>query len=80
MPVTDLLTGEIRQTAIFVAILGASNYTCCDVTYWYLKMELDGHKIVVQGSDAYPASSGPNVSKEFREFFRAVKNLVGLEP
>lgn len=57
-----------------------SAHSCCDVTYWYLKIELDGQKIVVQGADAYPASTGPNVSKEFREFFLAVKNLVGLEP
>ena len=57
-----------------------SAHSCCDVTYWYLRVELDRQKIVVQGADAYPASTGPNVSKEFRELFLAVKNLVGLEP
>ena len=33
VPVTDPLTGEIRQAAIFVAVLGASNYTYCDATW-----------------------------------------------
>jgi len=27
MPVTDAKTGEVRKTQIFVAVLGASNYT-----------------------------------------------------
>lgn len=31
VPVTDPL-GEIRQAAIFGAVLGASNYTYCDAT------------------------------------------------
>lgn len=33
VPVTEPLTGEIRQAAIFVAVLGASNYTYCDATW-----------------------------------------------
>ena len=33
VPVTDPLTGEIRQAAVFVAVLGASNYTYCDATW-----------------------------------------------
>ena len=33
VPVTDPLTGEIRQAAIFVAVLGASNYTYSDATW-----------------------------------------------
>lgn len=33
VPVTDPLTGEIRQAALFVAVLGASNYTYCDATW-----------------------------------------------
>lgn len=33
VPVTDPITGEIRQAAIFVAVLGASNYTYCDATW-----------------------------------------------
>jgi transposase len=32
VPITDPLTGEIRQAAIFVAVLGASNYTYCEAT------------------------------------------------
>jgi len=55
-----------------------SPHSCCDVTYWYLRLELDGQKIVVRGADAYPASSGPVASKEFREFLLAVKRLIGL--
>jgi transposase len=31
--VTDPMTGEIRQAAIFVAVLGASNYTYCEATW-----------------------------------------------
>ncbi|MDI6866277.1 hypothetical protein [Methanoculleus sp.] len=57
-----------------------SPHSCCDVVYWYLRLELDGQKIVARGADAYPASSGPAVSKEFREFLLAVKRLIGLEP
>lgn len=33
VPVTDQYTGEIRQTQVFVAVLGASNYTYCDATW-----------------------------------------------
>ena len=33
VPVTDPMTGEIRQAAIFVAVLGASNYTYCEATW-----------------------------------------------
>jgi transposase len=31
--VIDPMTGEIRQAAIFVAVLGASNYTFCEATW-----------------------------------------------
>jgi len=31
--ITDPMTGEIRQAAIFVAVLGASNYTYCEATW-----------------------------------------------
>lgn len=33
VPVTDPLSGEIRQAAIFVAVLGASNYTYSEATW-----------------------------------------------
>ena len=33
VPITDPMTGEIRQAAIFVAVLGASNYTYCEATW-----------------------------------------------
>ena len=33
VPIVDPMTGEIRQAAIFVAVLGASNYTYCDATW-----------------------------------------------
>jgi transposase len=33
VPVIDRLTGEIKQAQIFVAVLGASNYTYCEATW-----------------------------------------------
>lgn len=33
VPVIDARTGEIRQAQIFVAVLGASNYTYCEATW-----------------------------------------------
>lgn len=33
VPINDRLTGEIRQAEIFVAVLGASNYTYADATW-----------------------------------------------
>ena len=33
VPVVDPMTGEIGQAAIFVAVLGASNYTYCEATW-----------------------------------------------
>lgn len=33
MPVIDTRTGEIRDAQIFVAVLGASNYTYCEATW-----------------------------------------------
>lgn len=33
VPVIDALTGEVRQAQIFVAVLGASNYTCAEATW-----------------------------------------------
>lgn len=33
VPITDPMTGEIRQAAIFVAVLGASSYTYCEATW-----------------------------------------------
>ena len=33
VPVIDPMTGEIRQAAIFVAVLGASNFTYCEATW-----------------------------------------------
>lgn len=33
VPVIDPATGEMRQAAIFVAVLGASNYTYCEATW-----------------------------------------------
>ncbi|HAG59433.1 MAG TPA: IS21 family transposase [Arthrobacter bacterium] len=33
MPVTDPATGEVRQAQIFVAVLGASNYTYAEATW-----------------------------------------------
>jgi transposase len=33
MPVVDPATGEIREAQIFVAVLGASNYTYAEATW-----------------------------------------------
>ena len=33
VPIIDPMTGEIRQAAIFVAVLGASNYAYCEATW-----------------------------------------------
>ncbi|MDK2990506.1 MAG: hypothetical protein PWR16_2035 [Methanoculleus sp.] len=55
-------------------------HSCCDVTYWHLRMEMDGEHTVVRGANAYPGSDGPEVSKQFREFLTAVKRLIGREP
>src|SRR5262249_47843217 len=33
MPVVDALTGEVRAAAIFIAVLGASNYTFAEATW-----------------------------------------------
>lgn len=33
VPIVDPMTGEIRQAALFVAVLGASNYTYCEATW-----------------------------------------------
>jgi hypothetical protein len=54
-----------------------SAYSCCDVTYWYLRMEMGGHSIVVRGANGYPGSPGPEVSRQFREFRAAVERLIG---
>jgi hypothetical protein len=57
-----------------------SAYSCCDVTYWHLRMEMDGRSTVVRGANAYPGSPGPEVSRQFREFRAAVERLIGREP
>ena len=54
-----------------------SAYSCCDVTYWHLSLEMDGRCIVVRGANAYPGSPGPDASKEFRAFRAAVERLIG---
>ena len=54
-----------------------SAHSCCDVTYWHLRLETGGLKIVVRGANAYPGSPGPEVSREFREFRAAVERLIG---
>ncbi|ABN56532.1 MULTISPECIES: hypothetical protein [Methanoculleus] len=57
-----------------------SAHSCCDVTYWHLRMEMDGWNTVVRGANAYPGSDGPEISKQFWEFLAAVKHLIGREP
>ena len=57
-----------------------SAYSCCDVTYWHLRLEMDGQSIVARGANAYPGSPGPETSKQFGEFRAAVEQLIGREP
>lgn len=33
MPVVNALTGEVREATIFIAVLGASNYTCAEASW-----------------------------------------------
>lgn len=33
VPIVDPMSGELRQAALFVAVLGASNYTYCEATW-----------------------------------------------
>lgn len=54
-----------------------SAYSCCDVTYWYLRLDMDGYSVVTRGANGYPGSAGPEVSREFREFRAAVERLIG---
>ena len=57
-----------------------SAYSCCDVTYWYLRMDANGDNVVARGANCYPGSAGPEVSREFREFRQAVEELIGRGP
>ncbi len=54
-----------------------SPHSCCDVTYWHLRLEIDGHRITARGANAYPGSQGAEVSKEFGIFRAAVERLLG---
>ncbi|MFA7562047.1 MAG: hypothetical protein WCY70_01255 [Methanoculleus sp.] len=54
-----------------------SAHSCCDVTYWHLRLDMDGWSTVIRGANAYPGSPGPEVSREFREFRMAVERLIG---
>ena len=56
-----------------------SAHSCCDVTYWHLRLDMDGRAIVVSGANAYPGSEGPEVSGAFRGFRAAVERLIGKE-
>lgn len=57
-----------------------SAHSCCDVTYWHLRLEIDGRSIVARGANAYPGSQGAAVSKEFLAFRAAVERLIGQDP
>lgn len=54
-----------------------SAYSCCDVTYWHLQLEIDDHHITTRGANAYPGSQGFEISKEFLILRKAVKLLLG---
>ncbi len=49
---------------------------CCDVTYWYLRMEAAGRTVSSRGADAYPGADSLGTSRPFREFQKAVKELI----
>ncbi len=51
-------------------------HSCCDVTYWHLRLEIDGLRVVARGADAYPGSLGAGVSKEFGAFCAEVERLL----
>ncbi len=75
---------RFRETVDRLGVRGwepeyVSAHSCCDVTYWHLRMEMDGHSVVVRGANGYPGSSGPEVSKQFREFRAAVERLIGRD-
>ena len=57
-----------------------SAHSCCDVTYWHLRLEIDGRSIVARGANAYPCSHGAEISKEFLAFRTAVERLIGRDP
>jgi len=57
-----------------------SAHSCCDVTYWHLRLEIDGRSIVARGANAYPGSQGAEISKEFLAFRTAVERLLGRDP
>lgn len=44
LPIIDGATGEIRQAQLFVAVLGASNYTYAEAT-WTQKLSAQSHRI-----------------------------------
>ena len=54
-----------------------SAHSCCDVTYWHLRLDMDGWSTTIRGANAYPGSPGPEISREFREFRTAVERLIG---
>ncbi len=93
LPVVDPETGEIRQAEVFVAVLGASNYTFVDVT-WSQKKEdfVDSHQRAVEFFGGVPRifvldnlKSGvkkadwyePELNEYFDEFLRHL-GAVGI--
>ena len=57
-----------------------SAHSCCDVTYWHLRLEMDGQRVAARGANAYPGSPGPAASKQFLAFRAAVERLIGRRP
>ena len=48
-----------------------------DGTQWELRLRRGDRVVHASGSNAYPGSEGPEPSKAFRSFLRAVRKLVG---
>ena len=61
IPVIDRRTGEIRAAQIFVAVLGASNYTYCEATWTQTLPDwIDSHVRMLEHFQAVPAILVPD--------------------
>ena len=54
--VVDARTGEVRQAQIFVAVLGASNYTYCGIGVFCRNRRWPGWGILLTGAGGYGGS------------------------
>ena len=60
-----------------------TNYIDHDVldgTQWRVEITYSNRSITAEGSNAYPGSSGPEISTQFRRFLEAVRKLINGKP